>query len=346
MSVEFLELTFHGRGAIGVVGVRGNDAESYLNQCFAPKKKKPFKALKSQSIVYGTWNSTSEDLVVVRIADGLFEVQCHGSIAAIESVQHDLINLGAVECPNPEQWSSATSEFQQQVAVALESSLTQRTATVLLQQYQLWGKSDPLADSLAARQALTFEQFGRRLTSVWSVVLCGEPNVGKSSLINALSGYERAIVHPTAGTTRDLVTQKTAIDGWPVELVDSAGIRESENEIERAGVKKALERIDLADLVIQVVDATGDSPPDLSISRDRASIIAYNKVDLKNGFEPSPHPIPSVCLSAKTGQGLAELERKISELLVPELPGPEQLVPVTDSQVHYLRSIAGSSIDR
>ena len=73
----------------------------------------------------------------------------------------------------------------------------------------------------------------------WRVVVFGAPNVGKSSLINALAGYERAIVSPTPGTTRDVVTVTTAIDGWPVQLSDTAGFRETQDELESAGIELA-----------------------------------------------------------------------------------------------------------
>src|SRR4029453_3197945 len=72
---------------------------------------------------------------------------------------------------------------------------------------------------------LEFAELGQHLTAPWRVVLAGPPNVGKSSLINALAGYQRTIVSHVPGTTRDVVTTTTAIDGWPVELADTAGLR-------------------------------------------------------------------------------------------------------------------------
>ena len=83
----------------------------------------------------------------------------------------------------------------------------------------------------------------------------GAPNVGKSSLINALAGYERAIVSPTPGTTRDVVTVTTAIDGWPVQLSDTAGFRETQDELESAGIELATTTLSRAELAIFVHDA-------------------------------------------------------------------------------------------
>ena len=95
---------------------------------------------------------------------------------------------------------------------------------------------------------------GRHLVRPWSVVLAGPVNVGKSSLINALAGYGRSIVHHAPGTTRDAVTAATAIDGWPVELCDTAGLRPAATPVERAGIERAQERLAQADLAVLVFD--------------------------------------------------------------------------------------------
>ncbi len=85
-------------------------------------------------------------------------------------------------------------------------------------------------------------------------MVAGRPNVGKSRLLNALAGYERAIVDPTPGTTRDVVTVRTALDGWPVELADTAGLRDSDDAIESAGIALARARQADADLTLLVLD--------------------------------------------------------------------------------------------
>ena len=87
--------------------------------------------------------------------------------------------------------------------------------------------ADLQAAAARIREWLAWEDFGLHLTRPWNVVLAGRPNVGKSSLINALLGYTRSIVFDQPGTTRDVVTAATAIDGWPIELSDTAGLRES-----------------------------------------------------------------------------------------------------------------------
>ena len=92
-------------------------------------------------------------------------------------------------------------------------------------------------------QVIQGANFGIHLTRPWSVVVCGKPNVGKSSLMNAIVGFNRAIVHAQPGTTCDVVTQTTAVEGWPIELKDTAGLRNAENPIEAIGVRLSREEI-------------------------------------------------------------------------------------------------------
>ncbi len=336
MAVEFHELTHRGRGAISVVGVRGHEARQTIGKCFTPVSGKPFSGSTRRSIVYGIWNSTNEDLIVLRTKENAFEVQCHGGFAAVESVKADLQSAGAIESHDTASWTFANNAQQAEVAQALQSCLTQRTARHLLQQFHLWRDVD-LSDSNVRQKALSFSAFGQKLTEPWTVVLCGQPNVGKSSLINALAGFERAIVHSTAGTTRDLVSQHTAIDGWPVELIDSAGIREAGNAIERAGIEKARQVIESADLVIHVIDATENDAFDAEVSQNRSGLVIVNKVDLCDTPQAPTTDCPIVFISALTGQGMDELEAAISKAIVPEIPHDDQLIPVTVSQIKLLR---------
>ena len=129
------------------------------------------------------------------------------------------------------------------------------------------------------------------------MVLAGRTNVGKSSLINALAGFERAIVSHQPGTTRDVVTTVTAIDGWPVQLADTAGLRLSDDELESAGVRLAVETVQSADLIIAVEDAAAaNEPPDTQhddlsqtiaqLQRTRPVIHVRNKIDLARRADP------------------------------------------------------------
>jgi tRNA modification GTPase len=128
---------------------------------------------------------------------------------------------------------------------------------------------------------------GTRLLEGWRVVLAGRPNVGKSRLLNALVGFDRAIVDPTPGTTRDIVTSTTAFDGWPVELGDTAGLRAARDAIEAEGVERALASQRAADLILLVLDRSEPlTDQDRSlIAEYPAALIVANKVDLPSAWD-------------------------------------------------------------
>lgn len=106
-------------------------------------------------------------------------------------------------------------------------------------------------------------QQGSLLRDGMTIVLAGKPNAGKSSLLNALAGNDAAIVTPVAGTTRDVLRERILLNGLPLNIVDTAGLRDSEDEIEQEGVRRAWAEIEKADLILFVVDATESDDPDL-----------------------------------------------------------------------------------
>ena len=160
----------------------------------------------------------------------------------------------------------------------------------------------------ALDEVLAKSREGSLLRSGIHVVLAGRPNVGKSSLLNRLAGEERAIVTPIAGTTRDALREPIQIEGVPLTLVDTAGLRESADELERLGVERTRRELAQADLVL-VVEEAGGAPPSLPpIAPQAERILVYNKLDLAPRFE---RPQGALAVSAKTGQGLEELRAAI-----------------------------------
>ena len=162
--------------------------------------------------------------------------------------------------------------------------------------------------------------YGKLVHEGLTLAIVGRPNVGKSSLFNRLVERERAIVTPAPGTTRDLVTETVSIGGIPVKLVDTAGIRKALDEAESMGIRKSMEALADADLVLVVLDASEpmNEVDDelLSEAAKRPAIVVENKADLhpvRGSGAPrravlSPAPLPT---SALTGQGLAELRSSI-----------------------------------
>jgi tRNA modification GTPase len=150
---------------------------------------------------------------------------------------------------------------------------------------------------------------GRLVREGLQVAIVGRPNVGKSSLFNALVGTARAIVTDVPGTTRDLVTEMIDLDGLRVTLVDTAGLRNTDDVVEAEGVARSRAAVSVADLVLVVVDEDAGEPVELAGSRYAPRhVIVQNKCDLGR-----PHR--GIRVSAKTGAGLAELRKAIAAAL-------------------------------
>lgn len=139
-------------------------------------------------------------------------------------------------------------------------------------------------------------------------VLVGAPNVGKSSLLNRLAGEERAIVTPVPGTTRDSLREPIQLEGVPLVLVDTAGMRKSQDEVERLGIERTRRELEQADLVLAVVEAGAVNPLIAEAPEGAGRIVVYNKADLSPGFVA---PSGAVAVSAKTGEGLDRLRQAI-----------------------------------
>ena len=183
-----------------------------------------------------------------------------------------------------------------------------------------------LADARAiAERLLATAAAGERLMSGVTLVLAGRPNVGKSSLLNALAGWDRAIVSPIAGTTRDVVEEALNIGGIPVRALDTAGIRETTDAVEVIGVERAKAAVASADVVVAVLDAgAGVTDADaafLASLAGRLVVVAANKADSGGAGETlqlARHALPDapgVAVAAITGAGLTELRAALGTLL-------------------------------
>lgn len=170
------------------------------------------------------------------------------------------------------------------------------------------------------KMASTF-QAGKLLREGLTVALVGRPNVGKSSLFNALLGNERAIVTEIAGTTRDQIREKLVIGNIPISLIDTAGLRETSDTVESIGVERSKRSMADADLVVALLDGsqelTAEDNEILAQIADLRHIIAVNKIDLHCIAFSLPNS-QSVKVSAKTGEGLDDLQKAIVEPFTPQ----------------------------
>ena len=188
-----------------------------------------------------------------------------------------------------------------------------------LQKADAWGQLHTLQGQLA--QVLARTQQGALLREGIKVVIAGQPNAGKSSLLNALAGAELAIVTPIAGTTRDKVQQTIQIEGVPLHIIDTAGLRDSDDEVERIGIARAWDEIAGADAVLflhdlarrdamdyRAADAVIESTLAEKLPSSVPVIDGWNKVDCVPGAaQPASAGRAAVHLSARTGEGLPEL---------------------------------------
>jgi tRNA modification GTPase len=169
--------------------------------------------------------------------------------------------------------------------------------------------------------------YGRIVRDGFSLAIVGRPNVGKSSLFNRLVERDRAIVTATPGTTRDLVTERVSLEGVPVELIDTAGLRESNDEAESIGIAKSREAMAEADVVLLVLDATApihhEDEATIATLATRPFVVVVNKQDLAPTarlLKLKPDIYPVLETSARTGTGVSELRRAILSLLIGEAP--------------------------
>lgn len=163
-------------------------------------------------------------------------------------------------------------------------------------------------------------QQGRLLRDGMSVVLAGKPNAGKSSLLNALAGHNAAIVTEIAGTTRDVLKERIQIEGIPLHIIDTAGLRESDNPIEKIGIHRAHQELKKADCILLLVDAREKQPSIEildSLPGNIPLITVYNKIDLINQA-PSSQQTSAECkiyLSLKPENGLNLLKKKLKQTI-------------------------------
>ena len=345
-------LTPRGRGAIATIIVQGPSTASTIRKLFRPAGGTTIDFLDASLVQYGTWqpadpHSAGEGLVLCPVSADRVEIHCHGGVAAVQAIVDSLVDTGFKLTPEHDWVPERQSRWAMETLRVTQQAATRRTAIITLAQLDIahswwetvsqWLQSqqaEPMIRAIDA--AVARRSAGKRLTEPATVVFCGQPNVGKSSLINALLGFDRSIVHDTPGTTRDRVSHVSAIAGWPVLLQDTAGIRKTDDLIERQGVRVAARTIAAADIVVQVLDST--CPADQSLDPQRnPDLVVYNKVDLEtSNRQTGPRELET---SALSGQGIPDLLAALAELVAMPTSLTRQMIPLTQVQVNWLVSI-------
>ncbi len=339
-------LTPPGVGAIASLGLHGPRAWQVVRELFRLYSASQAE-LPSEPEIGRFWlgrlGHELADQVVLIVKEtqpvASLEVHCHGGREVLRLLLETFEAHGIQTCAWQEFERLTSGDLTRSAAVAaLADAPTVRTAAILLDQYHgvfersiaailsAWDRGESDEAGRLLEGLARYAGVGRHLTVPWRVVVAGAPNVGKSSLVNALAGYQRCVIASTPGTTRDIVTTTIAIDGWPVELADTAGLREAAGGLEEQGISLARSAATDADLCLWVLDASVPPIwPDFPMERLRAVV---NKMDLQATWDLE-RAGDAVRVSARTGVGLDELCQAISKWLVPDPPQAGAAVPFT-----------------
>lgn len=277
-------------------------------------------------------------------------------LCAAEAVA-DIIDAETVECAKNAagQLSGAISRKVDGIYSAL-TDISSHYHAVLdypdedIEDFQLESYEGSLTSALTElERLLQSHERGKLMTGGIPAAIAGRPNAGKSSLLNALLGYDRAIVTAIPGTTRDTIEEKLRIGRLTLRLIDTAGIRDTDDEVERLGVERSRAAMSKAELVITVVDGSGeitDEDREVIAQAEAApkGIVVLSKRDIAEPDAEITTALPVVSLSSVTGDGMDELERVIAEQFpLPEVPAGEILTNVRQADavkraIEYMRS--------
>jgi tRNA modification GTPase len=377
-STTIVRLTSTAPSAISVLRLAGPECDSIACQIWTPNQGTSELALNQIRFGYTrqTHTGIGESIVVCRTSSETIEIHCHGGAMAARALIEQCVALGAVEMNVWESRSSlveigwgqsGTIEREAIEREALEDlthAITYRTTRILLDQAR--GSLAKALEEIEKHfcsgmvemamkrldRLLYLGQAGLHLIQPFRVVLAGPPNVGKSSLLNRLLGYSRAIVHEEAGTTRDLLRERTSFDGWPVELVDSAGVRELHAEldaVEQEGMARSMQMASNADCVLLLVSFQDGWTTEHDRLLEKAQgkvVIVQTKKDLGSPGSSLPSLQRShgrVITSSITGEGLQSLMDSVVSALIPSDLKDGEAVPFRKrhlAQLQQLRMLA------
>lgn len=294
---DILELQGHGGPAV---------MQQLLRRCLAVGTEFDLRLADPGEFTQRAFLNNKIDLAqaeaVADLIDATSEAAARAAASSLSGIFSERINLLATSIVQLRLLVEATLDFPEEEIEFLEK-------------YQARSKLNSIRQDLD--QIIAQSRQGLVLREGLHVVLAGEPNVGKSSLLNALAGEDLAIVTDIAGTTRDKVTQIIHIEGVPITIIDTAGLRDTSDLIESIGISRSWNEIKKADVILHLMDATKptshlDDKIDSTRSRQSIVLSVMNKIDLLD--KTATLPKEAIGISARTGLGLNHLKKKLLEI--------------------------------
>ena len=323
-------------GAIAVLRIWGSEATGVADRLFRPKYGQRGLAQSQPGELRLGWFGIDEVVALVVPTDGgdlEVEIQGHGSPILVKSILQALQKIDVTAIDQDQYLKAhgvlwlerkAREHFNRVNAPKAAEVLWRQVNGTLrrtLEQIQAKLEGGQIESSMDLMDKLLMTAvWGTRLSRGFTVALAGAPNVGKSTLVNALAGFERVLVSPIAGTTRDLVDVSLTIEGWPLVVTDMAGLRDETTDVlEASGIALARDRQNLADLVIRLY-----GPDEIQMAKTCTGkdLVVITKQDL---MEETAVPEGMLAISARSGQGIETFMARMIERLIPENHSDKQL---------------------
>ncbi len=384
-------------GALSVIGIHGVRACSTIQSHFQAFRDIAIESLAVGRVVVGQWNheflssgdricfsgersvQSQECIVLVRTGTQTWEIHSHGGMAVVQSFLEIFASAGA-DVVSWDKWLACMQKDTRDTTVRKQLAQVDGSCEAQILTRQLAGAFEK--DIKRVQQALDTTprcldqlvlaksvinrleraaRIGLRLTQPWRVILLGPVNTGKSSLVNAIAGYDRSIVSSHAGTTRDVLEARVVIDGWSVNFIDTAGFHLADNQkreidgIEKKGIDRAAVEASNADLIVYVQSldqlvadgfTAAQFSDNLLLGNDLPPYISVGtKSDLCGNKQLYGQAISDqwVPTSARTGQGIEHLMQVVLETLVPEIKDHPDCflegVPVSPEDVDVVRKL-------
>ena len=347
-----------GCGGIAVIRISGDEAFCVTDRIFKAQGAKRLFEVPANTVVFGRILDKDDaeiDQVLVTVfkaphsftGEDVIEISCHGGVLVAKKVLKRAIEAGAALAESIIDLIHAASDKGANAAVfQLEGRLSKEILdlreTLLhleshleaaadfpeedIEELETGAVIDTLKKALAnIERMLKTADYGKILREGMPVAVIGKPNVGKSSILNYLAGQERAIVTDVAGTTRDVIEETVNLFGIPVRLMDTAGIHETEDTVEKIGVEKSRSAAEDAALILAVFDASKPLDEEdeavKKLAESKKHIFVLNKADLGKYVD-----LDGILVSAKSGENMDGLMRKIADFAQEDVSDSDTII--------------------